>query len=129
MIKKNPNVIFALYDPNNKKSHVTIEKKWFEIETQYFLKRDNFRFFKFDRRGDHGSNCTDGFAILNILLKSGFKNLNILGFTAFGSNEDDSNFSTYTTSHDERVINRNYFTIRTSEDQRADRHTQSMDKN
>lgn len=120
LIEKNPNIVFALYDPNNKQGSVTVDMKWFERETRNFLEYDNFKYFTFDRKGDHGRNCTDGFGILTNLLKLGFKKINIIGFTAFGSNEDDSNFTKYTTSQDTRVVNKTYFKLETSEDQRAE---------
>ena len=47
-------------------------------------------------------------------------NLSIAGFSAFGSDEDDSYFTKYSTSVDSRVNNKSYFQLQTSEDQRQE---------
>ena len=47
-------------------------------------------------------------------------NLSIAGFSAFGSDEDDSHFTKYSTSVDSRVNNKSYFQLQTSEDQREE---------
>ena len=72
-------------------------------------------------------NTTDGFAFTLMFLGAGFKNLNIIGFSAFGSDEDQSRFSKYTSvKHpdgnvsDERFNNKTYFDLATSENQRLE---------
>ena len=135
LVEKNPNMIFAAYqnagDGQTPPSSADFYMRCFKDVKSYRI--SNLKYFTFDRRynpleltdkdlghGSHTRNSTDGFGVLTNILKSGFKKVNIAGFTAFGSDEDDSNFSEYTTSHDKRVVNRNYFNIQTSEDQRAE---------
>ena len=142
LIEKNPNIIFAAYKTQSETgiatsavqtpSSVDFYMKWFKgCDPRYSI--NNLRYFTLGRRynplnlvnkdlghGSHVRNSTDGFGVLTNILKLGFKKVNIIGFTAFGSDEDDSNFGNYTTSHDARVINRNYFDIRTSENQRLE---------
>ena len=137
LIEKNPNIVFASYGVRAMNgsppcSAVNLYREWFGGYDNRF-KVSNLKYFTFDREysppsltnkdlghGSHGRNSTDGFAILTNLLNMGFKKLNIIGFTAFGSNEDDSNFTEYTTSRDPRIINRKYFQLETSEDQLAE---------
>ncbi len=136
LIEKNIKLIFAAYqyspDCNPLPETVDFYISWFEAAKNYRI--SNLKYFTFDRRyspselsdkdlghGDHVRNSTDGFGVLRSILKLGFfKKVNIAGFTAFGSDEDDSSFSKYQTSNDRRIINRNYFKIQTSEDQRAE---------
>ena len=145
LVEKNPDIVFSIYDPWKHKHHqpsVEIDVEWFN-EADANIDDNNFRYFSFDRsyspeeltkiyrmgrpptdptlgHGDHIRNSTDGFAILTNLLKLGFEQLNIIGFTAFGSDEDDSNFSTYETSHDGMIKGSTYFKLGTSEDQLAE---------
>ena len=72
-------------------------------------------------------NTTDGFAFTLMFLGAGFKNLNIIGFSAFGSDEDQSRFSKYNSVKDpdsnvgdERFNNKTYFDLATSENQRLE---------
>ena len=135
LIDKNTKTIFALYNVHTggpMRKIVKFYTKWFKgCNKKYNL--HNLKYFTFDRRynplklvnkdlghGDYIRNSTDGFAILTNILRLGFKKVNILGFTAFGSDEDSSNFSKYITSEDEDYNNRNYFDIQTSEDQQAE---------
>ena len=127
MIARNPNLIFAGYKTNNKRGgadSVKFKESWFTPD-YYF---DNLIYFDLDRRycppdfnetrhGDHERNSTDGFCIISNFLELGFKNLNILGFTAFGSDEDDSRFSKYKSGE---VAGHKYFNLPTSEDQKAE---------
>ena len=63
-------------------------------------------------------NSTGGFAMFMDILDSGFKNLNILGFTSFGSDEDQSHF---TQQHPWGMYaSRKYFDLKTSENQRVE---------
>ena len=123
MIEKNPDIIFAGYNTHAGKT-VDFKESWFTPE--YNL--DNLVCFDFDRQyspedfnetrhGDHPRNGTDGFCIISNFLELGFKNLNILGFTAFGSDEDDSRFSKYKSGPTQ---GHKYFSLPTSEDQRAE---------
>ena len=165
MIEKNPDVIFAAYHTDlgkgNNIDSLQFTKSWFTPVTSYTESRtcrhrhfhhynlDNIVYFGLDRsyrpldlvetdlgHGDHARNGTDGFCILNNFLKLGFKNVNIVGFTAFGSDEDDSKFSKYQSdkwgnyydgsySPQEAMemkasMNTTYFNLPTSEDQRAE---------
>ena len=140
---------------------VEFTKSWFTPVTYYSESRtcrhrhfhhynlDNLAYFGLHRgyrpldlveadlgHGDHARNGTDGFSILNSLLRLGFKNINIVGFTAFGADEDDSKFSKYKSdtwgdyydssySPEEAMkikasMNTTYFDLPTSEDQRAE---------
>lgn len=118
ILEKNPSITIAAYDVNlSCPSEVEFFAEWFE---GYNEDLTTCTYFKFDRRGDHGKNCTDGFAILTNFLKTGFVNLSIAGFSAFGSDEDDSYFTKYSTSVDSRVNNKSYFQLQTSEDQRQE---------
>jgi len=133
---KNPNMIYAMYIPSNAPpAKATIDPVWFG--TDYDLK--NVKCFSFSRPyranmlidwslkpvpnqkfcdewGNVSINSTDGFAIINGILAAGFKNLNILGFSAFGMNEDTSYFTPYGLK-DSRFNNLKYFDINTSENQ------------
>ena len=64
-------------------------------------------------------NATDGFAVINGFLEKGFKNLNIIGFTAFGRDEDLSYHTSYG-AHDSRYAGKKYFDLKTSENQRVE---------
>ena len=135
LIDKNIETIFALYnvhtgDPTSKT--IDFHTSWFEgCDKKYDAK--NIKYFILDRRyspssltdkdlghGSHTRNSTDGFGIIKHILELGFKQVNILGFTAFGSDEDSSVFSDYMTSKDKAINNKKYFKIQTSEDQRAE---------
>jgi len=135
LVEKNSKIIFAAYRVHTGErlpKEVDFYLSWFKkCGSKYNI--NNFRYFTFDRRynpvnltnkdlglGRYVRNSTDGFGVLLNILELGFKKVNILGFTAFGSNEDHSNFTQYVTSNDRRVNNRNYFNIQTSEDQRAE---------
>lgn len=60
-------------------------------------------------------NSTDGFAVLTSLVKAGLKNVNILGFSAFGSDEDQF-YHTEFSPEITRFAGRKYFDLGTSED-------------
>ncbi len=117
IIEKNPSVTIAAYGFNSPPSDVKCSAEWFE---GYDEDLTTFRYFTFSREGKHGKNCTDGFGILTNFLEIGFVNLSIAGFSAFGSDEDDSHFTKYSTSVDSRVNNKSYFQLQTSEDQREE---------
>ena len=135
LIDKNIKTIFALYGVHTggpMRKFVKFYTKWFKgCNKKYNL--GNLKYFTFDRRyspsdltktnlghGKHTRNSTDGFGILKQILELGFQQVNILGFTAFGSDEDSSKFSKYISPEDEELNNRNYFEIKTSEDQKAE---------
>ena len=133
---KNPNMVYAMYIPSNTAPpKVTINPVWFGAN--YDLK--NVKCFSFSRPYRVSSlidrslkplpnqkfcdewenvsiNSTDGFAIINGILATGFKNLNILGFSAFGMNENTDYFTPYRLK-DQRFNNLKYFEINTSENQ------------
>tara|TARA_B100000575_G_scaffold184579_1_gene148445 strand:- start:1857 stop:2744 length:888 start_codon:yes stop_codon:yes gene_type:complete len=147
----NPNLIYAIYicHPTHA-AYRTVPGKFDisdEIQERFGSGYDfnNIKYFYFSRRycpnnlinwdmnvfsGEQkikewkglNVNATDGFAIINSFLNAGFKNLNILGFTAFGSEEDMSNFTEYNckneTGPDTRFNGLKYFDIKTSENQR-----------
>ena len=135
LIDKNIKTIFAAYETHTGKpvwKSVEFYINWFKgCHKKYDA--NNIKYFTLDRRyspssltdkklghGNHTRNATDGFAILSSIIELGFKQVNILGFTAFGSDEDSSNFTNYVTSKDQSINNKNYFHIETSEDQRAE---------
>jgi len=64
-------------------------------------------------------NASDGFGMLTNLMEAGFKNINILGFSAFGSDEDMS-YHTEFGPENPRFAGRKYFDLGTSEDQSAE---------
>ena len=128
LIDKNPNMVYAMYISDGKKPpSVSVNGDWFRED--YDL--NNVKYFFFNRRyspkdltdGEFNKgkirNATDGFAIISGLVKSGFDNLNILGFSAFGSDEDQSYFSEYG-EEDPRFAGQKYFDLKTSEDQRME---------
>ena len=54
-------------------------------------------------------------------MEVGFKNLNIIGFSAFGSGEDESKFSKYNYDREgDRYYGKTYFHLSTSENQRLE---------
>ena len=53
--------------------------------------------------------------IFSKFVKFGFKNLNLLGFSAFGCDEDSTNFTKYG-PEDNRFAGKTYFNLNTSED-------------
>ena len=65
-------------------------------------------------------NASDGFAMVSKLSSAGFRNINILGFSAFGSEEDLSYHSVYDCEGDNRFYGRKYFNVNTSENLRVE---------
>ena len=130
LIDKNPNIVYAMYiSEGDKPPSVDADDGWFRED--YDL--NNVKYFSFDRKyspedlaeGDlgHGAqarNASDGFAALTRFVKAGFKNINILGFSAFGSDEDMSHHSVYNCGGDPRFVGRKYFNLDTSEDLQAE---------
>lgn len=130
LIDKNPNIVYAMYRCRGIRhaavpSSVHADTDWFRED--YDL--NNVEYFIFDRtynpedlvetdlgHGTHVRNASDGFAILTGLVKAGFKNINILGFSAFGSDEDMSHHSVYNCGGDKRFVGRKLFNLNTSED-------------
>lgn len=136
LVDKNPRMIFAGYTPKiTAPSSTKVDPAWFGMN--YDLK--NIKCFSFSRAykanslinwslnplpnkkfcdewGHVSINSTDGFAIINGILSSGFKNLNIIGFSAFGMNEDTTYFTPYSLE-DSRFNNLKYFDIKTTENQ------------
>jgi hypothetical protein len=62
-------------------------------------------------------NATDGFAVINGFLNVEFENLNIIGFSAFGFDEDSSYFTPYNDLMGVSFRGLKYFDIKTSEKQ------------
>ena len=135
LTEKNPNLVYALYmfpgktyNPNDPKLNGELfgedynlnNLKYFNIEREYSPKRFDNRGWTIGSALSHGDrerNATDGFSILTGLVDAGFRNLNILGFTAFGSDEDQSHHTAYKY---ERFAGQKYFNLNTSEDQKAE---------
>ena len=145
LIEKNPNIIFAAYKTQSETgiatsavqtpSSVDFYMKWFKgCDPRYSI--NNLRYFTLDRRynplnlvnkdlgrrytlcyGNHVRNSTDGFGVLTNILKLGFKKVNIIGFTAFGSDEDQSHFTPQGAGP---YAGRKYFDLKTSENQRVE---------
>ena len=125
LIDKNPNIVYATYiSQGDKPDAVAIDDNWFRKD--YDL--NNVKYFSFDRtyspkhltgedlgHGGQTRNASDGFAVVANLVKAGFKNLNILGFSAFGSDEDMSYHTAYK-SGGGRFVGRKLFNLATSED-------------
>ena len=126
LIDKNPNIVYAMYiSQGDKPSSVDADEGWFRED--YDL--NNVKYFSFDRAyspkdlterdlglGERARNATDGFAVVTRLVKAGFKNINILGFSAFGSDEDMSYHTAYDCRGDSRFVGRKLFDLQTSED-------------
>ena len=130
LIDKNPNIVYAMYiSEGNKPPLVKADDGWFRED--YDL--NNVKYFSFDRtyspqgltgedlgHGVRTRNASDGFGVVTNLVKAGFKNINILGFSAFGSDEDMSYHTTYNCGGDSRFVGRKYFDLEDSVDQRAE---------
>ena len=135
LVEKNPNLVYAFYQFPNK----TCELKDSKFNDEVFGKDynlNNLKCFNMEREyspklfddlgwtnniaskhGEKSRNATDGFRVITKLIGAGFSNLNILGFTAFGSDEDQSYHTTYGYK---RYAGQKYFDLKTSEDQRAE---------
>lgn len=124
LIDINPNIVYGMYCPHASGSETaTIYEEWFG--KNYKLER--VKYFKGDRsysaedltEGNvskcSGANSSDGFNIFSKFVQSGFENLNLLGFSAFGCGEDSSNFTKYG-EEDIRFSGKTYFNLQTSED-------------
>ena len=132
LIDKNPNITYSVYlsvENGTHESFVQIDEGLFRDD--YDL--NNVKYLSFDRRyspsdlidtdlghGEKTRNATDGFSVITNLINFGFKNINILGFTAFGSSEDMSHHTAYNCSDDSRFDGKKHFDISTSEDLRAE---------
>ena len=102
---------------------------------------NNVKYFDYDRRystkdltgedlgydGEAKMNASGGFAMIMNILNAGFKNLNILGFTAFLSDEDESHFTPYGLGYChwyggrcKKYAGKKYFDLQTSENMRAE---------
>lgn len=134
LIDKNPNIVYAIYQNQGRlrptpPTSVDIDDNWFTKD--YDL--NNVKYFCCNRvysprylveedlgHGLEPRNASDGFVIISLLLKFGFKNLNIVGFSSFGSDEDMSYHSEYNCDGDSRFLGRKLFNLNTSEDLRAE---------
>ena len=128
LIDKNPNIVYAMYiSEGHKPPAVDAREDWFTED--YDL--NNIKYFSFDgkysppsfahrRHGRGARDASDGFGCINQLLDSGLKNLNIIGFSAFGSDEDMSYHSEYDCNGDKRFLGRKLFDLNTSEDLRTE---------
>ena len=127
-------MVYAMYivTPGEAWTSAKYDNSWFGED--YNL--DNIKYFIFDREyipknltndpsyDEKKRNATDGFAMVANFVRAGFKNLNIIGFSAFGSDEDQSYHTAYGSSSyapgDHRLAGQKYFDIDTSEDQRTE---------
>jgi hypothetical protein len=129
LTEKNPSMVYAIYICQHRPlTAVDVYDEWFG--KGYDL--NNVKYFTFDRtyspmdlteedlgHGGRTRNASDGFAMLISMVNAGFKNLNILGFSAFGSDEDPS-YHTEFGKDSPRFAGRKYFNLGTSEDQLAE---------
>jgi len=140
LIDKNPNIVYALYiddnkNFNNRPSSIYVNDDLFgenyDLNNIKYFERDRRLMFKVPQEEEKKLNGTGGFVTLIKMLESGFNNLHILGFSAFGSDEDQSNFSKYGVNcintkfhrHYNRYYkNKTYFDLKSSEDQKAEAH-------
>ena len=135
---KNLDMIYAIYKCETNRYPLAGDQDFVEInntlmdffDVNYDFK-NNFKYFYHDRayspenlmeghtefRGSMIS--TDGFAVINGFLEAGFKNLNIIGFSAYGAHEDLSYHTAYG-GEDYRFFGRKYFDLDTSENQRVE---------
>jgi len=127
---ESPNIICALYWPARPKEIVPYDT---DVNAKSFhagYDLNNVKYFSFGRAytpqdlappfhdtDENPRNATDGFAILTNLIKAGFKNINILGFSAFGSEEDQSYHTEFGPGE---FAGQKYFDLKTSEDQRTE---------
>ena len=130
LVDKNINIFFAFY--RHDRGVFECQTKWFnECGKDYDIEK-RIKYYTYSRsycpsqlvdvdlgHGDHRRNSTDGFGVIINLLNEGLKNLNIAGFTAFGSDEDTSHFSLYK-SKSNKLNDKKYFQLKTSEDQKAE---------
>tara|TARA_R100000995_G_scaffold9665_1_gene4079 strand:+ start:902 stop:1708 length:807 start_codon:yes stop_codon:yes gene_type:complete len=130
LINKNPKIIYGMYISEGMwHPSVTADPEWFTEDYNI----NNVKYFTFDRRytpkyltgehsGMHGGarNASDGFGMIINLLNLGFSDLNILGFSAFGSDEDMSYHTEYECGGDLRFAGKKYFHLNTSEDLRTE---------
>ena len=126
LINKNPKIVYGMYiSEGSKPSSVMADPEWFTEDYD----TNNVKYFTFDRTytpkhlaGEdlgHGAvarNASDGFGMIISLLNLGFSDLNILGFSAFGSDEDMSYHTAYECGGDPRFKGRKLFNLYTSED-------------
>jgi len=128
LIDKNPNIVYAVYrcPEDGCPDLMGIDNDRFCGD--YDL--NNVKYFSIDRvyspkdlteeelgHGGWTRNATDGFAMITNLVEAGFKNLNILGFSAFGSDEDQSYHTEFSTG---LHVGQKYFDLSTTEDQLAE---------
>ena len=122
LINKNPKIVFGLYiSEGAAPSSILFKPQWFEPT----LDPNNVKYFSWSRiyldenfiKGGDSSrkNASDGFGMIKTLLELNFSNLSILGFTAFGSDEDMYYHTKYR-GRDIRFAGRKYFDLDTSED-------------
>ena len=130
LTEKNRSIVYGLYiSEGSKPSKVDIDDSWFA--NNYNI--DNVKYFTFNRgytphglgaanlgHGSHTRNASDRFGCLRDLVKAGYKNINIIGFSAFGSNESMDYHSLYKCGGDKRFLNRKLFDLKTSEDLKAE---------
>jgi len=124
LIDINPDIVYGMYCPHSSGPETaTISEEWFGKH----YKPERVKYFKGNRsysaedltEGNvskrSGANSSDGFNIFSKFVQYGFKDLNLLGFSAFGCGEDPSNFTKYG-EEDVRFAGRTYFNLQTSED-------------
>tara|TARA_R110000824_G_scaffold278755_1_gene467022 strand:- start:3917 stop:4723 length:807 start_codon:yes stop_codon:yes gene_type:complete len=126
LINKNPKMVCGMYiSEGQKPDSVIADTKWFTEDYE----KNKIKYFSFDRGyspkdltgedlglGTNTRNASDGFGMIINLLNLGFSDLNILGFTAFGSDEDMSYHTAYECRGDPRFKGKKLFDLETSED-------------
>tara|TARA_R110002020_G_scaffold176222_4_gene368363 strand:- start:264 stop:1070 length:807 start_codon:yes stop_codon:yes gene_type:complete len=130
LINKNPKIVCGMYiSEGSKPDWVIADTKWFTEDYE----KNNIKYFSFNRKyspkdltgedldlGTNTKNASDGFGMIISLLNLGFSNLNILGFSAFGADEDMSYHTEYQCGGDPRFKGKKFFNINTSEDLRTE---------
>jgi len=122
LVEINPDIVYGVYCPwggRSKTLNISQEKfgndydlervKYFHSDRKYSAKNLT------DGNVSGGGNASDGFNIFSKFVQAGFNKLNLLGFTAFGCDEDSSHFTKYGPG-DDRFAGRTYFDLKTSED-------------
>ena len=125
LIDKNPNMIYAVYQCWAGHTQPILTTDTMDVNSHWFgedYDLNNVKYFTFSRSSCLSTSAivTDGFAIIDSFVRAGFKNLNILGFSAFGGEEDMSYHTAYGSSVGNRFAGKKYFNINTSENQRAE---------
>ena len=153
LFRKNRNMIYVMYTCAPKPAPHQFEGVSFELPPRVAsslenadINLENIKYLYFDRRYPYVkptgkkypgtstsipdpktiiNNGSDGFMLILCLVANKVKNLNIMGVSAFGGDEDQSYFTEYgkQSNAGARFLGQKYFDLDTSEDQRLEADT------